>query len=111
MKLAKCVALVGLIAMTAVLVYAFSSGNLSQEGSVLLGMPWGIVSLVDLYVGFMLFSGWIVYREQSLLRSVIWVVLMMVLGFWTARLCVFIALQTSDGDWRRFWMGRRADDA
>ena len=111
MKLAKGVALVGLIAMTAVLVYAFSSGNLSQEGSVLLGMPWGIVSLVDLYVGFMLFSGWIVYREQSLLRSVIWVVLMMVLGFFTASLYVFIALQTSDGDWRRFWMGRRADDA
>jgi hypothetical protein len=41
-------------------------------------------------------------------RSVIWVVLVMVLGFWTGSLYAFIALQTSAGDWRRFWMGKRA---
>jgi hypothetical protein len=74
-------------------------------------MPWGIVSLVDLYVGFILFSGWIVYREKSLIRSVIWVVLMMVLGFFAASLYAFVALQTSGGDWRRFWLGRRRQDA
>jgi hypothetical protein len=74
-------------------------------------MPWGIVSLVDLYVGFILFSGWIVYREKSAVRSVIWVILMMILGFWTASLYTLIALQASDGNWRRFWMGRRLDDA
>jgi len=69
------------------------------------------VSLVDLYVGFILFSGWIVYRERSLIPSIIWVVLMMVLGFFTASVYVFVALQTSDGDWRRFWMGKRWQDA
>ena len=111
MKLAKALALLGAVAMTAVLIYAFTNGNLSQEGSVILSMPWGIVSLVDLYVGFFLFSGWIVYREKSLLRSVIWVVLMMVLGFFTASLYAFIALQRSDGDWQRFWLGRRWQDA
>jgi hypothetical protein len=111
MKLAKAIALLGVVAMSAVLIYAFTTGSLSQEGSVILSMPWGIVSLVDLYVGFILFSGWIVYRERSLLPSIIWVVLMMVLGFFTASLYVFIALQTSGGDWRRFWMGRRWQDA
>jgi hypothetical protein len=111
MKLAKTIALLGLIAMSAVLVYAFTTGNLGEEGSVLLSMPWGIVSLVDLYVGFVLFSGWIVYREKALVPSIIWVVLMMVLGFFTASLYVFVALQTSGGDWRRFWMGRRWQDA
>jgi hypothetical protein len=111
MKLAKGVALLGVIAMGAVLIYAFTTGNLSEEGSVLLSMPWGIVSLVDLYVGFILFSAWIVYREKSLIPSVIWVALMMVLGFFTASLYVFIALQTSGGDWSRFWMGRRWQDA
>ena len=110
MKLAKAIALLGAVAMSAVLIYAFTTGNLSQEGSVLLSMPWGIVSLVDLYVGFILFSGWIVYREKSVVRSVIWVVLMMVLGFFTASVYVFMALQTSGGDWRRFWMGRRWQD-
>jgi hypothetical protein len=110
MKLAKALALLGLAAMTVVLVYALSAGDFNREGSRLLSMPWGIVSLVDLYVGFILFSGWIVYREKSLLRSVIWVVLMMVLGFFTASLYTFVALQTSGGDWGRFWMGRRRQD-
>lgn len=108
MKIAKVVALLGLLAMTAILIYGFTVGDFAGEGKQLLSMPWGIVSLVDLYVGFVLFSGWIVYREKSAVRSVIWVALMMVLGFWTASLYTFIALQTSGGDWQRFWMGHRA---
>jgi cytochrome bd-type quinol oxidase subunit 2 len=108
MRLAKVVALMGLLAMGGILLYAFTNGNLGEEGKELTSMPWGIVSLVDLYVGFVLFSGWIVYREKSLVRSVVWVVLMMVLGFLTASLYTLIALQTSGGDWKRFWMGHRA---
>ncbi|MGD8968169.1 MAG: DUF1475 family protein [Anaerolineae bacterium] len=111
MRLAKAIALLGVVAMSAVLIYAFTAGDIGREGSELLSMPWGIVSLVDLYVGFTLFSGWIVYREKSVVRSVMWVVLMMVLGFFTASLYAFIALQTSGGDWRRFWLGRRWQDA
>jgi hypothetical protein len=109
MKTAKAIALLGLLAMTAVLIYGFTVGDFAAEGKQLLSMPWGIVSLVDLYVGFILFSGWIVYREKSIVRSVVWVILMMILGFWTASLYTLIALQTSGGDWRRFWLGRRLD--
>jgi cytochrome bd-type quinol oxidase subunit 2 len=108
MRLAKVVALMGLLAMGGILLYAFTNGNFGEEGKELTSMAWGIVSLVDLYVGFVLFSGWIVYREKSLVRSVVWVVLMMVLGFFTASLYTLIALQTSRGDWKRFWMGHRA---
>jgi hypothetical protein len=108
MKLAKAISLLGILAMTGILVYAFTVGDFSGEGSKLLAMPWGIVSLVDLYVGFTLFSCWIVYREKAVLPSIIWVVLMMVLGFFTGALYTFIALQTSGGDWRKFWMGKRA---
>jgi hypothetical protein len=108
MKLAKVISLIGVLAMTGILIYGFTVGNFSAEGSKLLSMPWGIVSLVDLYVGFTLFSCWIVYREKAVFPSIIWVVLMMVLGFFTGALYTFIALQTSGGDWRRFWMGKRA---
>lgn len=108
MKIAKIICLVGLFAMTAVLIYAFTNGDFTAEGAKLLAMPWGIVSLVDLYVGFALFSCWIAFREKALLPSVIWIILMMVLGFWTGALYTFIALQTSGGDWKRFWYGKRA---
>jgi hypothetical protein len=110
MNIAKLIALLGLLVMTGALIYGFSVGDFGGEGALLLSMPWGIVSLVDLYVGFTLFSCWIVYRERSVLRSVVWVILMMVLGFFTASLYVLIALQTSDGDWQRFWMGKRVEE-
>lgn len=110
MKIAKLIALLGWLAMTGVLIYGFTVGDFSAEGAKLLSMPWGIVSLVDLYVGFALFSCWIVYRERSLLSSFIWVILMMVLGFWTGALYTFLALQSSQGDWQRFWRGKRVEE-
>ena len=108
MRIAKVLTLLGLLAMTGILIYGFTVGNFSSEGARLVAMPWGIVSLVDLYVGFALFSCWIVFREQAILPSVIWVILMMVLGFWAGALYTFLALQTSGGDWKRFWYGKRA---
>lgn len=110
MRIMKGLALLGAAAMAGVLIYGFTVGDFGREGRELLSMPWGIVSLVDLYVGFTLFSGWIVYRERSVARSVLWVVLMMVLGFFTASIYTFVALQTSGGDWKRFWMGNRWPD-
>lgn len=108
MKTAKVIALAGLVAMTAILIYAFTSGDFAAEGAKLIAMPWGIVSLVDLYTGFTLFSCWIVYREKALLPSIIWVVLMMTMGFWAGSLYTFLALQSSGGDWKKFWHGKRA---
>jgi len=109
MKIAKAVSLLGILAMTVVLIYGFVLGDFLIDGAQLLSNPWGIVSLVDLYVGFTLFSGWIIYREKSVFRSIIWVFFMMTLGFFTGALYTFIALQTSGDDWSRFWMGKRAE--
>ena len=108
MKIAKIISLLGVVAMTAVLVFGFTVGDFGVDGGEIIRNPWGIVSLVDLYTGFILFSAWIVYREKSVTASVIWVVLMMVLGFFTASLYAFLALQKSGGDWKQFWMGKHA---
>jgi len=108
MKNAKIIAVLGVLAMTAVLIYGFTAGDFSVDGGKIIQNPWGIVSLVDLYTGFFLFSGWIIFREGLSLRSLIWVVLMMVLGFFTASLYALIALYQSEGDWQKFWMGRKA---
>jgi len=108
MKIAKIIAFMGVLAMAAVLLYGFTVGDFSSDGAEILRNPWGIVSLVDLYTGFVLFSAWIVYRERSVIVSIVWVVLMMVLGFFTASLYVLVALQKSGGDWKCFWMGKHA---
>ena len=108
MNIAKTIALLGLLAMSVVLVYGFGVGNFAKEGQTLLSMPWGIVSLVDVYVGFTLFSGWIIYREKPLTRAIVWIVLVMVLGNFATSLYALIALVTSGGDWKRFLLGKRA---
>ena len=108
MKTAKIISILGILAMTAVLIYGFTVGNFSGEGSQLLSMPWGIVSLVDLYTGFTLFSMWIIYREKSLPVAIAWTVAMMVLGFFAGALYTFIALHSSGDDWRKFWLGKHA---
>jgi hypothetical protein len=109
MNIAKIIAFIGLLAMTIVLIYGFVIGDFAGEGAQLMQMPWGIVSLVDLYVGFLLFSGWIVYREKNPLAAVVWIALMLVLGFWTGSLYALLALQRSKGDWKQFWLGKHAE--
>lgn len=109
MRTGKIVAGIGLLAMTAVLIYGFSVGDFGKDGALILQNPWGIVSLVDLYTGFVLFSAWIIYREKNSLVAAFWVVLMMVLGFFTASLYVLLTLIQSKGNWKWFWMGKNAD--
>ncbi len=108
MKLAKLISLLGVLAMTAVLIYGFTVGDFFGEGSQLTAMPWGIVSLVDLYTGFILFSSWIIYREKSLPVAILWTIGMMLLGFFAGSLYAFLALRSSGGDWRKFWLGKHA---
>lgn len=110
MKTAKIIAIFGLFSMTAVLIYGFTAGDFAADGGDLLTNPWGVVSLVDLYVGFTLFSLWIVYREKSPVRSLIWIVLMMTLGFFTGAVYTILALWRSQGSWERFWLGRRVPE-
>ena len=40
------------LALTAAIIWAISGGDFWKEGAALLSMRWGVVTLVDLYVGF-----------------------------------------------------------
>jgi len=106
MKIAKIIALMGVVSMAAVLAYGFTTGDFEVDGGEILRNPWGIVSLVDLYTGFTLFSAWIIYRERSFPLALTWTLLIMVTGFFAASLYTLIALVKSNGDWQQFWMGK-----
>ena len=75
----------GALAMTCVILWAVAAGDGAQQLAQLLAMPWGVVSLVDLYTGFTLFSGWIWFRERTALAAAAWTVAMMCLGFAAGR--------------------------
>lgn len=108
MKTAAILAALGALAMSIILIYAFVEGDFFREGRQLLAMPWGIVSLVDLYVGFFLFSGWILFRDGITLPSVGWIMAVMTLGSFAICLYVLVAVLTSQAHWHVFFMGRHA---
>lgn len=111
MKTVTVLATLGALAMTIILVYAFVQGDFAREGRQLLAMPWGSVSLVDLYVGFFLFAAWILYRDGIKLVSVLWVVAVMTLGSLAICVYVLVSARTSKGNWHSFFMGQHARPA
>ena len=110
MKVAKILAWVGLLAMTIALLNGFMNGDFFEDGNLILNNPWGIVSLVDLYVGFILFAMWIAFREKTLISSILWIISLMVLGFFIGSLYVLITLYKSQNDWAYFFMGSKKDN-
>jgi len=65
------------------IVRAVLAGDFAQAGNWLLSDPWGIVTLADLYLGFLLSALVIVAVERSW-RAVLWIAPIPVLGnLWT----------------------------
>lgn len=108
MKIGKIYSFIGFLVMMGMLIYGFTIGNFTQEGKILLGMPWGQISLVDIYIEFIIVCCWIVYRENNVAKSLIWVVLVLTLGSMISCLYVFLAFNSSNGNWKKFWIKNRA---
>lgn len=49
MKIAKILVLVGALAMGLALFHGFTKGDLQSEVALIGSIPWGVVSLVDVY--------------------------------------------------------------
>jgi hypothetical protein len=90
MRIVQVLSFLGFLAMLAALVYGFTVGDFFEDGSVIVNNPWGVVSLVDLYVGFTLFSIWVYVRETNKMIAIGWIVSIMVLGFFSGALYVFL---------------------
>ena len=107
MNTARILAIIGLIAMSSMIIYTLLQGNASEELSLLLSKPWGMTSVVDLYTGLIFFSGWVAFREKSTIQTAVWVFFLITLGFLTASIYILYALHQSHGNWQQFWMGYR----
>lgn len=72
------------------MVYAFSAGNIDHSGPILFGTPWGLMTLVDLYAGFVLFALFIYSQEATFSKAAPWMVALMLLGNLVA--CIYLLL-------------------
>lgn len=110
MILAKIIALLGALAQGGILIYGFTKGDFAAAGNFFFNDPWGIVSLVDVYVGFLFFCAWVIYREEKLWVALIWSLSIMILGNFPTGIYAFLALQNSENNWKKFWMGKHFQD-
>ena len=99
--------LLGFLIMAVSIAYAMIWGNFFEELEIMRSLPWFHLSMIDLYVGFLLFAGWILFRERSLVVGLIWVAILLSLGNLIACLYALIALLGCRGDLQAFWMGSR----
>ena len=86
---------------------AMATGDFGDEGSWILENPWGRMSLIDVYVGVALISGWVFLRERSPWTLVLWLPVFIVLGNAGTALYATIAAFRTD-DVRSFLLGVRA---
>jgi hypothetical protein len=108
MKTGKTISAIVAILMAVGIIYSLTTADFSAEGSQLLSLTWGQMSMLDLYSGFTLFSLWIAFREKSWWQAAIWIFFMMTLGFLTGAVYTWNAFRTSGNDWNRFFMGFRS---
>ena len=106
MKFAKIFVFIAVLVMGWVLIQGFVKGDLQAEGSIIGGLPWGVVSLVDVYIGFFLFSGWVIYREKNIWIALLWILLIMIFGNFTTSVYTLLALFQSGENWKKFWLGK-----
>jgi FtsH-binding integral membrane protein len=92
------------VSMAGVIIWA--QGEVSIFDSPIPSMPWGVVSLVDLYSGVILFSLWIFYKE-NLLPAIVWTFFIMTLGSFTIALYIIYSIKNSDGNIQKFFMGQK----
>lgn len=105
LQVPKIIAYCGFFIMTSFIFYAMVYGDFFQEGAVLTSLPWGIVSLIDIYVGLVLFSSWVVCREENKSLAFCWAIAILSLG--NAVSCIYIlkAVYEAEGNITHFWLG------
>jgi hypothetical protein len=106
LKVAKWAGLAGTIIMAAMITYSIMTGDIAAEGSILLGMVWGQMSMVDLYVSFLLVYLWMFYREKTIGGKVFWLVFILVTGALATGLYIYLAASNSKNE-TEFFFGKQ----
>lgn len=62
------------------ILWAIIAGDFGAAGEFLLGKPWGIVTMADLYLGFFLSAVVIFYAEPDKKTALVWLLPIFILG-------------------------------
>lgn len=106
LKIAKWAGLLGAIIMASMIAFSIATGDIAAEGAILLGLVWGQMSMVDLYVSFLLVYLWMFYREKTVVAKVFWLVFILVTGALATAIYVYLAASKSKNE-TEFFFGQK----
>ena len=80
MSVGKGLSLLAGAVLLASIIWASTQASIGESFQAIVADPWGVVTLIDLYVGFVLASIVIWIVEKSPMRALLWIVPIYVLG-------------------------------
>ncbi len=69
-----------LVSMLVVTSWASLYENVFAGGAKIIAEPWGIATLFDTYFAFFTFYFWLAYKENHLVKNIVWLVLVILFG-------------------------------
>jgi len=81
-----------LLSMMAMTFWASMNRSVFQAGRGLWPDPWFLTTLLDAYLGFLIFYVWVAYKERTTLSRILWFLLIMALGNMAAAFYVLLQL-------------------
>lgn len=88
------------VIMVGIVIWTCTQSNLFQLPAAVLNEPWFRTTLIDFYFNIAILSVWVIYKEASLKRSILWVISFIALGSIATAFYVFIqflALKHGEG--------------
>jgi hypothetical protein len=76
----RLLAAAGTLTMAVAIVVGFTTASFTEDGAAIVGLVWGRVTLVDIYLAFLFGWLWIAWRERSPGRAAAWFVATAVTG-------------------------------
>lgn len=80
MRMIQILLAVGVVVLLASILWAMNTASLVADLRVMTDLSWGAVTLIDLYLGLLVFAGWAVYCEKGKAARIAWPISFMLLG-------------------------------
>jgi hypothetical protein len=90
------------------IIFGVVARDILAEGSIMLAIFWGQFTFIDIYIAFIVIFLWVVYRERSLPKSILWFFLIMFGGSMAICLYLFFAFRGCNNDMKNLLLGKRS---
>ena len=106
MSIVKTIAYLLTLIMGGIIIWANSQSNFFENAGEVASTPWGLVTLVDLYIGFIFVAIWMIFREEGV-RRIIWLLGLFFLGNLTTAIYILYCIKSSRGNLSKFFQGEK----